>query len=206
MKLICNCGREIELGHSESKSDSVDSRREWIENWYRKLGFNISVPSPKVSRDEYLGKKANDKELFYRPATTEVSYEAFMSAVGQSGHWTVTSEADRAKVGWEPAAKGYWQWAEVSQDCPRLKETWHNLMPVIRLLALEEYVIMWHAHKAATGQMLDLRTFSWLRTRCGQGALGADGYGGGVRVDWLGASGLSVPFGLGGGRAAEVVR
>ena len=47
-----------------------------------------------------------------------MTYATWMSAHGQGKHWTVANEADRAKVGWEDAAQGYWFTAEVAGACP----------------------------------------------------------------------------------------
>ena len=145
-----------------------DLAEEWraeMEKWYRGLGFTeLAMPKPAVSNREF-GKRAKaGQALFYRPATAQVSYEAFMTAKGQGQHWTVIDSAERAKIVWEPAAKGYWFWAEVPKACPRLKMPWNSLTKAITLLALEEYVVVWWAMKAQ-GTVLDKSTWTWLRTR-----------------------------------------
>jgi hypothetical protein len=188
------------------KRDLADKQRQWFEDWYRKLGFAITVPKPAVSNREFARRTKLGQFLVFRPSALSMTYHGFMAAVGQaSSHWTITHD-DRHKIVWEPTEVGYWFWAEVAADCPRLRTTWNSLNQAIHLLSLEEYVIVWHAYKAKTGQMLDLRTWSWLRTRFGAGALLADGYNGRVGVHGYVAEALSIPHDNGGGRAAEVVK
>jgi len=181
-------------------------RMAWTRSWYRDLGFEIQVPIPDVNDAEYERRKSLEipQAMFYRPATSEVSYEAFMEAVGQGWHWTV-GHADREKIGWEPTAQGYWYWAEVSPECPRLYWTWLNLMDSVRLLSLEEYVIVWYAHKAATGRDLDVPTWCWLRTRYDLSALDACEHDGEVDINTFGVRGLSRPSNDEGGRATEMI-
>lgn len=207
------------------KRDLDEVYRAWFEAWYRSLGFQITVPRPNVTNREFARRAKKHQELRYEPATSEVPYEAFMRAVGQGDHWTVTDEGERAKIGWEPCMQGHWHWAEASDDCPRLGTTWNDLMRAIKLLSLEEFVKHWHATKAGAlfnvlfakprvgkvgaqakaGRMLDVRTWTWLRTRFGPGALYADGYAGRVSVRGDSAEYLSLPCGDGGGRALDVV-
>jgi hypothetical protein len=118
--------------------DLAETQRQWFENWYHKLGFNLTVvPKPAVSNYEFARRRKLGQELFYRPATSQVSYEQFMNAVGQGKDWTVTDQAERAKIVWEPTATGYWFWTEVAADCPRLRTTWNSLNQAVRLLSLE---------------------------------------------------------------------
>ena len=167
------------------------------------------VQKPNVSNQEFYWRKKLGQALFYRPATSEVSYEALMIAFGQQDHWTVTNEADRAKIIWEPAPEGYWFWAEINPHCPRIGKIWDMLTVSIRLLSLEEYVIVWHAHKALTGKLLDDTTWNWTRTRFmtdrGSGALTVLEYEGRVCVDARGPKDLAFDFAGGGGRSSEVV-
>jgi hypothetical protein len=197
-----------QAGASAASNDLATARHDWMQNWYRELGFTVSVPFPPFSDEEYKSHKELGQELFYRPSTSKVSYNALMKALGQDGHWTVTDNDDRKKIAWEQATTGYWFWAEVAQDCPRLGTSWNKLTKEqkLNLLSLEEYVIVWWAHKAETNAMLDTNTWSWLRTRFGAGVLNADGYFGRVFVDGWGAGGLADSYVNGGGRAAEVVQ
>ena len=189
----------------------AQKRQQWFERWYRDLGFEINVPVPNVSAGQIKRKEMEDKKLFYCPATSEMAYDAYMCAVGQDEHWTVTHEG-RNKIKWETAEQGYWFWAEVADDCPRTSRSWNDLSGSIRLLSLEEYVIVWHAHKAQTKKLLDLRTWIWLRTRYRfdektlLGALSADECGGSVCVDLCHPGDLSIASSGGGGRLAEVVK
>jgi len=193
--------------HHTPKIDLAEERRKAIEANFRKLGFEISVPKPDVSNTTFKSWKREGRELFYRPATAEVSYEAWITAHGQAKHWTVTNVADRAKVGWEDATKGYWFTTEIAPACPRLKTHWIDLMAAVRLLSLEEYVIVYWTHcHLMSGAMIDISTWCWLRTRFGRGALSACDNGGGVRVSRCGGNELSISFGGGGGRAVEVVK
>ncbi|MDP2631161.1 MAG: hypothetical protein Q8P30_00130 [Candidatus Uhrbacteria bacterium] len=207
---------ETSVKKAPQKRNLAEERCAWFQRWYNELGFEIEVPVPTiggkaVSNREFDRRAKLGKSLFYRPATSEVSYEAFMIAVGQEDHWTVNDEAEREKVGWELTEQGYWFWAEVRDSCPRLKTSWNTLTKKITLLSLEEYVIVWYAHKAETSEMLDQATWTWLRTRyrtnSGSGAL--DAYGSSGRVGVVLGNGpvcLSVDYDNGGGRAAEVVK
>jgi hypothetical protein len=186
----------------------AEKRRQWFETWYHKLGFTgTAVPMPSVSNGEFKRKEAAGKKLFYRPPTSEISYDAFMSAVGQATHWTVVHN-DRHKIVWEAAETGYWFWAEVADDCPRIRMSWNNLFP-LGLLSLEEYFFVWHAHKAQTKKLLDRRTWTMLRTRYkyyenALGALNAGGCVGGVGVYYGHPDYLSCAYDDEGGRLAEV--
>lgn len=187
------------------KRDLAEDHRKRFEDWYRSLGFAIIVPRPNFSNRAIAKRRANGQDLVFRPATKDVSYEAFMTLNGQGNHWTVTNAAARAKIGWEPTAVGYWFWADVQDDCPRLGTSWNDLSVQTKLLSLEEDVIVWHATKAMSNRILDVRTWCWLRTRFGPGALRADGFDGCVGVDRISAERLSVSYDCGGGRAADVV-
>lgn len=198
-----------------SKRDLAEETRQWFEDWYHSLNLTPTVFKPAVSNREFARRQKLNQFLVYRPDSHGVTYEGFMVAVGQANHWTVNQEAGRQKIQWEPAAQGYWFWADASPDCPRLGTPWNKLMADFtgktRLPCLEEYVLLWHAYKARTKQMLDTRTWCWLRTRYkyayGQlSALGAYGYVGRVRICIWGPEDLEVPFDGEGGRAAEVVK
>lgn len=186
------------------KVDLAEERRAAIEDSLRKRGFEISVPKLSVSNTALKRWRREGRELFYRPSTSQVSYEAWMTTYGQANHWTVINTNDRAKIGWENASAGYWFLVEVAPACPRMKTSWNDLTASIKLLCLEEYVIAYWTHRDLTGQKLDINTWCWLRTRCGQGALDASG-GGEVRVLRLDAGDLAIPYDGGGGRAVEVV-
>lgn len=190
------------------KRDLAEEQRAWFEDWYRKHRLWIPVPKPAVSNREFNRKARQGKVLCYRPATNEVSYEAFMNAVGQGDNWTVKDEGERVKIGWEPTEQGYWFWAEAQKDCLRLETCWNDLSASIKLLALEEYVILWHAHKAKTGgEMLDVHTWCWLRTCSERSALLADESDECVNVSrYDGSEHLALHDGLEGGRVSEVIK
>ena len=185
-------------------------RMRWFKDWYKTLGFDIEIPTPDISPDEIhrRSKLEIPQALFYRPATKEMSYEDFMKAVKQGNDWTVTKQSDHAKmIGWEPTETGSWFWAEVSESCPRIGTSGNDLTASIRLLSLEEYVILWHATKALTGTILDRDTSTYLRTtRFGSGTLDASGIIDAVGVGGRDAAGLAVAYENEGGRASEVVK
>lgn len=185
----------------------VDARRQQIEQWFQGLGFQVTVPKPEVSNHDFDRREKTVQQLFYRPSLKDVSYDAFMKAVGQERNWTVTDEAMHEKIGWEPVEQGYWFWAEIWSECPRLGETWHKLNKTVRLLALEEYVIIWWATNHLTGQMLDRHrsTMNWLRTRYDDDGAMACESDAGVVICKEGARGLFVPHRYLGGRTTEVV-
>lgn len=209
MKIVCDCGKEIELGKGTLEiiqpKRLVTDRIVFFIDWYKRLGFELNLPVPDISEEEYMDRKVKNQELFYRLSVKEMEYDDLMIAVGQKNHFTLTEEDVREKIAWEMNEKGYWFWADVQTECPRLNQTWNGLEKSIKMLSLEEYIIVWHSRKATTGQMLDVRTWTWLRTRYGQGALFAFECGGEVCVRSYDASYLSVSYGYVGGRAAEVV-
>ncbi|MDP3985703.1 MAG: hypothetical protein Q8P82_02980 [bacterium] len=191
----------------QKKHDLAEERRIAMEQFLRARGFpTLAVPKSDVSNREFARREKLGQQLFFMPFTTQADYDTFMTSVGQATHWTVADQAERAKIGWEFSEVGYWFWAEVAPNCPRIKTSWNTLTTQIRLLSLEEYVIVWHATKAETQVMLDHPTWCWLRSRYGgSGALRADGYDGLVRVDGDDARVLSGTFDNDGGRSAEVV-
>lgn len=182
------------------------ARRDWFESWYQKLGFNLSIPTPHITDDEFEKRAELRQDLFYRPSTTAVSYEDFVASVGQGNNWTITNEEARAKIVWESTPTGYWFWTEIQSSCPRLNTPRNGFAQVDHLLSLEEYVIVWWAWKTEKNKRLDHDTQCWLRTRFGQGTLSIGECDGEVS-----ASGDSAPkslvifFEFRGGRVAEVV-
>ncbi|MFH1430489.1 MAG: hypothetical protein ABIG71_03125 [Candidatus Uhrbacteria bacterium] len=168
----------------------------------------LFIPKPNVSNREFARRRKQGQDLFWRFATDDLSYESFMRAVGQEDHWTVTDEKERAKIEWEPTDHGYWFWAEVQDNCPRLGISHNDLSKQITLLSLEEYVIVWHAFKQEHNGTIDVRMWCWLRTRYrfgffDVGALDASGYYGRVDVNGDHAADLAPPYSDGGGRLAE---
>lgn len=199
------------------KRDLAEEERQWWETWYDTLGFarvfkdaEIAVRKPEVSNRAFARWQESQSGLIYVPATTREFYERFMAAVGQDNHWTVAN-ADREGIIWdESAASGYWLKVEIAPDCPRLGTSWNMLQEDVRLLTLTEYAIAWHATKARADQMLDIRTWCWLKTRYKF----ADGKIGALQVDEsdgvLGVHGrwpevLEGSHSNEGGRAGEVV-
>lgn len=190
----------------EKKHDRAEERRLEVEVWYHTLGIVLPVPKPDVSNREFDRRRKAGQELFWRFATNDISYEALMAACGQTNHWTVKGDAERAKIGWEPCTTGYWFWADVQEQCPRLGTPWNTLTTMLHLLSLEEYVITWWERKSK-GVILDVSTWSWLRTRfVRSGALDANGCNGEVYVNRCSAEGLAESFSGHGGRVAEVVK
>jgi len=190
------------------KRDLAEERRAAVQKLFFDLSFNITVPKPTASNHDFARWEESAeprKALFYRPPESEVSYEAFMGAVGQGGHWTVADEKARAKIGWESAAEGYWFLMEVASDCPRLKTSWNALNIAIRLPCLEEYAI---AHWLCRMNLddLDIRTACWLRTVFGSGMLSVDGARNKITVIVREDEGqLSKSYGGEGGRAVETI-
>lgn len=187
--------------------DLAIARRDWFEKWYRKLGFDLSIPTPHIPDEEFTKRAKQHQALFYRPPTSAVSYEAFMKATGQGKHWTVVDddEIPRATITWEPTDTGYWFWVEISEDCPRLNISWKDLTTVFHLSSLEEYVIMWWAMKIKQRKILDNDMRCWLRTRFGHSALRTEAGDGMVSVRIFSHAHLSFPYAVAGGRVVEVV-
>lgn len=191
------------------KRDRAEERRAAVEANYRRLGHKaVTVPRPSASNRNLASWERSNLGLFYRPADSELTYEAWMTSHGQSKYWTVTDEAARKEIGWEPCAIGYWFLAEIAPACSKLNTSWNDLTSPksgIRLLSLEEYVFVYLTHRDLTGLRIDVSAWCWLRTRFGLGALRANCRGGKIHVDGYGASSLAVPYGNAGGRAVEVV-
>jgi hypothetical protein len=188
------------------KRDRAEERRAVIEMNFKKCGFTVTVPKPLASNRDFDAWAKAGMGLFWHAPDVEVSYEGWMMSHGQSNHWTVTNEAERKKIGWERTVIGYWFLAEIVPACSRLKTSWNNLSRSVKLLSLEEYVVVYWTHCDLTGLRIDVSTWCWLRTRYGLGARDAFDFGGGVCVYGSGAGGLSVPRDLVGGRAVEVVK
>jgi len=189
------------------KRDRAEEIRAKVEANYRRLGhLAVTVPKPSASNRNFADWERSNLGLFYRPADSELTYEAWMTSHGQGKHWTVTDESARKGIGWEPRAIGYWFLAEIAPACPLLNTCRNDLMKAVRLLSLEEYAILYWTHRDLTGLRIDVSTWCWLRTRFGSGALDADGCAGGIGVSRDGASYLAVPYVVGGGRCVvEVV-
>lgn len=127
----------------EPTHSRAEARRAKVEAWYHALGFQISVPRLYASNREYLRRLKLGQDLFYRPASLLVSYDAFMQAVGQAQHWTLRHADVREWIGWESTPIGYWFWAEVAPKCPRISTSWEARGKAQRI-SLEEYVIVQH--------------------------------------------------------------
>jgi len=188
------------------------ARQQEIQEFFNNHGLgHVVVPLPGISDQEFRDHKKKKQALFFRPATKDLSYEDFMKALGQGNHWTVTDEVERAKIGWEPTEQGYWFWAEIKAKCPRLGTSWNDLTNKLNLhlLSLEEYVIVWHTHKALTNTMFDRDTWSWLRTRYqytyGSGVLAVHEWIGLVDVRRYWSEYLQHSYDYEGGRLAEAV-
>lgn len=193
---------------TEPRVSMAEVRRDWYRTWFHGLGLSGVIPPPDASNREYERRRAAGQELFCRPASSAIFYKEFMTACGYENHWSVAGVYKGAKIGFEDASKGYWFWADVSEPCPRLGTSWNDLMKSTTLLSLEEYAIVWYAHKAATGVLLGHRSgASWLRTRYGRGALSGSGDDGSIHVGGSHKFAyLSVPFSGMGGRSAEEVK
>lgn len=196
------------------KFDRAHDRRVWFENWYERLGFNLPIQTPPISDEEFVWRVKKGHALFYRPSTSLISYEEFMTSVGAGEHSTVKNHSERANIGWEPTETGYWFWAEVSQKCPRMNTAWDALIAAFNatasqsLISLEEYVIVWHACiEAGDSQVIDMgNSWTWLRTRFLKGSIIVESGVGGIHIAYYGKrEDLTNPLGATGGRAVEIV-
>lgn len=175
LEQITGVSRDTSSGDAVAGKRAEDRRR-WFELWYSTLEFSVVVPTPPVTDKEFARRGRIRQRLFFRPPTLQVSYQAFMKAVGKNEDPTMSKTA-QDEVNWEPADEGYWFWAEVAFYCPRLNLSWQNLMFACRLLSVEEYVIACWAHWSATGREIDMNTNCWLRTRVGNSVLSASNKG-----------------------------
>lgn len=198
----------VKIGEKDHKPkvDLAEERRAAIEDCFHKRGHIISVPKPAASNTAIKQWKRKGRELFYRPASVELSYEAFMSARGQFDHWTVVNFNDHFDIGWQDATAGYWFLVEMALACPRLNTSWNDLSESIKLLCLEEYAIAYWTHHDLTGLWIDTATTCWLRTRFNQGALSVVSRNAGVGVNRFNSEHLASHFRDDGGRAVEVIK
>ncbi len=196
-----------------AKRNLAAERRNEITAFYRGLGFDtLEIPVPtmggkRVSNNEFGRRAKAGQALFFRPATSLISYNRFMTAVGQMDHWTVLDEAECENIAWEPTETGYWFWAEIQDSCLRVGTSWNDLTAEHNLLCLEEYMIVWHVMRVLESIMIDCETWSWLRTRYqavpGPSALYALMHYDEVHVGWNRSRGLSLGHRETGGRIAE---
>jgi hypothetical protein len=169
--------------------EKVEARRARIERWFLFYGFEVKIPFPKIENGfkltdaEYSVKQNKGWELFFRPASKEVSYPELIRELGQKFHWTQRKQV-RSNISWQPAKVGYWFWAQidkpilVSENCRKLIDRY--LKSEKRFPCLEEYAIVWHLRKDETGQELDLENWIWLRAFLKNrilSAMGESGYG-----------------------------
>jgi len=158
----------------------VIDRWQTIRNWFLFRGFDVKMAFPDgkkdgfvITDDEYSERIESGWELFYRPATDIVPYDALMFILGQEFHWTINKGAQRF-VAWYNIKNGYWFWYQVGDQNLHLGEGSHReyvekcgskfVVTVKRIPLLEEYVIVWHLHKAVTGQEMDLKNWIWSAT------------------------------------------
>lgn len=170
LRSVFRCVSEKRLGDvivksaAEKKRDLAEEERVWWQTWFVKLGFaRIAIPKPEDSNRAFARWQKSQSGLIYVPSVTREFYEQFMIRVCQGGHWTV-DHADRKGIVWEGSQQGYWLRVEMNRDSPRVWKKRNELLGQCRLLSLMEYVILWHALKARTGQILDMDTWCWLRT------------------------------------------
>lgn len=189
--------------------ERADRRFELVRDALRERGIRAEPSVPTLGDDAFARRASsqNQPRLFYLPGGREGGYDRLMAAFGQGLNWTLTSAADRALIGWEPAARGYWFLAETLSSCPRLGRPWADLSAAVRLLSLEEYAVAWHLNRAIDGERFDRDecTRSWLRTRFGRGALSADVGVGQVWITRHGEDALLYGHPRRGGRSCELV-
>lgn len=146
----------------------AEERWQWVRQLYHNLGFiKIEVPKPHVSNREIRRRAGLGQKLFYRPATAAISFKQFMIACGQPDSGVITKPEIEKKISWESVKEGYWFWAEVAPHCPRAGTSLFELKKSIKLLSLEEYVIVFYMERAESGSCIDQFTVCWLRTYFG---------------------------------------
>lgn len=166
---------------------NAEKCRSAFERWYTVLGLPITVPLPMINDEEYHRFK-EDQTLIYRPASSEVSYEAFMRAVGQDNHWTLDDDYEDGKIARSIVDHGYWFWADVSSEAPRCGQSREMIFADLsggarKLMLLEEYAIVWWTAKTSqTGVILDHDTYTHLTNQYGDGHLLGHGTDGGIKI------------------------
>ncbi|MBI5071769.1 hypothetical protein HZB93_02650 [Candidatus Falkowbacteria bacterium] len=152
--------------------DSVEDWRRWMEQFYKKYGFNIQVPPPGVTREQLVGWRQDGMQIFYRPSELLVPTSKLIQAFGHENHWTLEKDQVR-KIGWEPAKVGYWFLAEAREACLRhgktFKEYEEEKPEGAELVSLEEYLIIWHVLKDDLQMILDSEFHTMFRTSYGIG-------------------------------------
>lgn len=144
----------------------VVQRQAALKEWYKSLGFWLNVPLPPVSKRELAQRATICEALFYRPPESEINFFELASAVHVFSPDNPLLFIYQKSGLWQRADIGYWFWAEVPTDCPRLGMSWNELSRAGRLLSQEEYVIVRCAALALDDIQLDSRgTRSWLRAR-----------------------------------------
>jgi len=204
----CLLSAEAKMTQDEIERAQVglgEKRRAEIVANFRRRGFKISVPKPNVSNTTLKRWRCEGRELFYRPATDELGYAAWMTAHGQARHWTVADEVRRATVDWEGVRTGYWFTTEIAPVCPRLNEDYYDLVASTKLLSLEEYALVYWTHRDLAGIRIDVRTVCWIRTRVFRMCHVAGCGGRGMYIAWVGTDSSLIPVNTTGGRAVEVV-
>ncbi len=173
-------------------------------------------PTDIFGKCEYVAGGATARIFVPARMSTWDGYDAFMTAVGQGDHWTVTEKVDRLmKIGTTPMptieGTGYTLAVDATPDCPRARKSRNDIivslvaMPTKSLLYLPEYAILFHFLKSK-GTIIDENTFCWLMNAWdGSGALLAYECAGAVGVGRYDAAGLALRFEDEGGRVAEVV-
>src|SRR3989338_1518586 len=61
------------LTNEEEKYVCAQKRREWLYDWYLKMGFDIAIPLPLIPDEEFDRRAKKYQALFYRPATFLIS-------------------------------------------------------------------------------------------------------------------------------------
>ena len=191
---------------------AAEKRRNFFQNWFKKLDIKVEVSLPTingrlVSGKEIRNRRKKGQNLFFWPGNGRGRYNELMAAMNQVNHWTVAS----GTIAWDPQAqRPFWFWAEDQLDCPRLKTPWNDLMKKFpadatqHLLSLEEYMLVFFAYREKNNKFFDKATWSWLRTRFGSAhALRAYCNESRLSVGWDGN--LDYSDGNVGGRLAEIL-
>ena len=148
----------------------------FFSEFYRRHRFDVEVPYPMGQNgnhlsDVYFGMKGEIKQaLFYRPATTEVSFVEMMDAMSGTQSWTEYHLELFDAAAWEPTKRGYWFWVDTGYKRELIKrEEQISQEEAKTLMSLEEYIIFYYALMSSYPRLESpphlIQLNSWLRTR-----------------------------------------
>lgn len=154
--------------------DTVEDWRTDMANVFLSQGFTIDVPRPAVSSDEFAARSGT--ELVFRPMEVVLPTPGMLAALGLGQDHFVLRPSEKDRIGFAPAAEGYWFLAEVGEAAPRRGGSFEGFKkaapPGWAILSLEEYFLAWLVMEKVCGVFLDQDASICLRTTYRDGTVG----------------------------------